>query len=209
MRGCSGQILTLVKITTRVRTPGGFASLPVGASSLTSLTWGEEESLEHMGPRRKLRSRSNPHLIRHHSSEFITQAELHYSPGRQQSVQGFPISIKTLPGATQDSDTKILRSSLLLCYLQLDSTIPMIYGSSYAARSSPHSKCYKTSISMWALMNSGRYLCMAIPTIKRRELGSYKEIITCESYSHVDPHPRRQLSEYKYFSFSIKKRVCF
>ena len=171
-----------------------------GAKKKASSTWAQEES-SGLAP--------NPHLIRHHSSEFITQAELHYSPGRQQSVQGFPISIKTLPGATQDSDTKILRSSLLLCYLQLDSTIPMIYGSSYAARSSPHSKCYKTSISMWALMNSGRYLCMAIPTIKRRELGSYKEIITCESYSHVDPHPRRQLSEYKYFSFSIKKRVCF
>jgi len=67
--------LTLVKITTRVRTPGGFASLPVGASSLTSLTWGEEESLEHMGPRRKLRSRPEP------TSDQTSLVRIHYSSG--------------------------------------------------------------------------------------------------------------------------------
>ena len=45
-------------------------------------------------------------------------------------------------------------------------------------------------------MDNGGYLCMAIPTIKRLDLGDYKEIITCESCSYVDlkyPHARRQL----------------
>ena len=48
--------------------------------------------------------------------------------------------------ATQGSDTKTLRSPLLRRYLQLDSTILAIRGSSYAARSSPRSKRYNAHI---------------------------------------------------------------
>ena len=44
----------------------------------------------------------------------------------------YDISMKTLPGATRGSNTKILRSLLLLCYLQLNSTIPVIHKFSYA-----------------------------------------------------------------------------
>ena len=42
------------------------------------------------------------------------------------------------------------------------------------------------------IVDSGENLCMVIPTIKRRDLGGYKEIITCESCSYMDPkypHP--------------------
>ena len=42
-------------------------------------------------------------------------------------------------------------------------------------------------------MDSGGYLCMAIPTMKQRDLNGYKEIIPCKSCSYVDPkylHPQ-------------------
>jgi len=82
------------------------------------------------------------------------------------------------------------------CYLrclQLDNTINVIRGSSYFARSSLRFKRYNASISIWVVINSGGYLYMAIPTIKRRDLDGYKEIITYKSCSYVDPkylHPQ-------------------
>jgi len=42
---------------------------------------------------------------------------------------------------------------------------------------------------MQAVMNNGRYLCIASPTIKRRDLSGYKKIITCKSCNYVDPNP--------------------
>ena len=36
---------------------------------------------------------------------------------------------------------------------------------------------------MQAIMDSSKNLCMVIPIIKRRNLGGYKEIITCKSRS--------------------------
>jgi len=54
---CSGQILTFVKITTRVQTTGGSTSLPVSSAHL--LVW--------YGPKRKASGLTpSLHLIRHH-----------------------------------------------------------------------------------------------------------------------------------------------
>ena len=36
-------------------------------------------------------------------------------------------------------------------------------------------------------MDNGRYLCMAIPTIKRRDLNGYEKITTCKLCSYGDP----------------------
>jgi len=88
---------------------------------------------------------------------------------------------------------KTHQSLLLLRCLQLDDMIPTIHGSSYTARSFPCFKRYNSLISMQAVMNSGGYFYMAISTIKRRDLGGYKEIIMCKSCSYIDPkylHPQ-------------------
>ena len=77
--------------------------------------------------------------------------------------------IRILIVATQDSDTKTLWSLLLMYYLQLDNTISMIHGSTYATKSSPYSK--HAPISMWIVMNSRGYLNAAISTIKRHRFG--------------------------------------
>ena len=60
---------------------------------------------------------------------------------------------------------------------------------------------------MRVVLDSGRYLYMAISVIKRRDLGGYKEIITCKSCSYMDPkYSHYDISGgYKYFSFSIEK----
>ena len=71
-------------------------------------------------------------------------------------------STRILPRVAQDSDTKILRCSLIMRYLQLYSTIPVIHGSDYAVRSSPRSKYCNAPTLMRAVMNSGGYLCMVI-----------------------------------------------
>ena len=93
----------------------------------------------------------------------------------------------------QRLDTKTLRSMLLMCCLELDSTISAIRESSYVARSSSRSKHYNAPISMRTVMDSDRYLCMASPTIKRRDLSDYKKIITCKTCSYIDPkYPRLQ-----------------
>ena len=76
---------------------------------------------------------------------------------------------------------------LLLQCLQFSGRIPAIHEFSYAARSSPRSKRYNVTASMWAIMDSGGYLCMTIFTIKRRNLGGYKEIPMCRSCSCWDP----------------------
>ena len=96
------------------------------------------------------------------------------------------IGKRILFGVIQDSYTKILRSLLLLHCLQPDDTIPAICGSSYTARSSPHFKHYNAPISMQTVTDNDRYLCIAIPTIKQRDLGGYEKITPCKSYSYED-----------------------
>jgi len=64
---------------------------------------------------------------------------------------------------------------------------------------------------MRAVMDSGRYLCMTIPTIKRRDLGGYEEITKCKLCSYDDlkfSHPQLQL-RYIYSLFSMEKDVRF
>jgi len=59
-------------------------------------------------------------------------------------------------------------------------------------RSSPRSKHYKAPTSMRAVMDGGRYLCMAIPTVKRHDPSGYMKIMTCKSCGNGDPkylHP--------------------
>ena len=119
---------------------------------------------------------------------------------------------EALSRATQYSDTKTFWSSLLLRYFQLDSMIPVIHGSIYAARSSPRSKYCNTHISMQAIIDSDGYLCRVIPIIKRRDLGGYKEIIrvnhTIMWIQNIRTHEDNS-DGYKYFSLSIKKGVSF
>ena len=98
-----------------------------------------------------------------HTSGSITQPKLHSSLGCQRSIQESPpIGIKILLWATQGSDTKTLRSPLLLRYLQPDSMIPVIHGFDYAVWLSSRSKCCNALISMLVVMNSDGYLCMTI-----------------------------------------------
>jgi len=50
---------------------------------------------------------------------------------------------------------------------------------------------------MQTVMNSSEYLYMAVPTIKRCDLGGYNKIIACKSCSYVDPkypYPQWQLT---------------
>jgi len=140
---------------TQVWTHGGSTSLPAGPTHL-QVGHGLKKEASDLAP--------SPHQLRHYLRGFITQLELHNSLGRKQSVQrSSPTSTRTLSRATQGSDTKTLRSLLLLLYLQLDSMIPVIHGSDYAVRFffSRFERC-NPPISMRATMNGGRYLCMVI-----------------------------------------------
>ena len=105
----------------------------------------------------------SPYKLKHYLLGSITQLELHDSQRPQQTIQeSSPVGTKALPGATQGSDMKTLRSLLLLLHLQLDNTIPAIHRSSYALRSFPHFKHCNTPILMQTVINDGRYLCMVI-----------------------------------------------
>ena len=154
------------------------------SNSHASLTLAQEESLGHMGPRRKPRA--------HGPKTTSDQTGVLRLSGMA------IIDTRIFPRVIQDSDTKTLRNLELLCCLQLDNTTPMILGSSYATRLSSRSKCYNALISMRGVMSSSGYLCMAIPTIKRRDLDSYKEIITCKSWSYVD-------SKYSHSQWQFKR----
>jgi len=50
----------------------------------------------------------------------------------------------------------------------------LIHGVCHIVRISPRSKCFNTSISVGAAMDSGEYLCMSITTIKCRNVSSYE-----------------------------------
>ena len=83
----------------------------------------------------------------------------------------------------------------------------MIHEFSYAVRLSRRFKCVNTPISVGVIMNSGRYLCISIPTIKCCNLSSYEEIPTCKSYSYEDPkYPCHQLQGHLCTWKSIERR---
>ena len=63
---------------------------------------------------------------------------------------------------------------------------------------------------MRVVIDSGEYLCIASPIIKRHDLSDYKKIKKCKSCSYVDPNIRTHNDssrKYKYTSISIKKEV--
>jgi len=96
--------------------------------------------------------------------------------------------------------------------LQLSSTIPAIHEFSYAARSSPHTKCYNVPTSMRGVMDSDRYLCIMIPMIKWCDLGSCEKITMWKTCSYWDPkywHHQLQLQQEIYTSISMEKEVSF
>ena len=121
----------------------------------------------------------------HHSCTICLDPQLNWRcivlPMLQSLVQ------KTISGTTPDSVSKTLRSLLLLRYSQLNGMIPAIHESNYVVTPSPRSKCYNTPISKRAVMGSDRSLCMAISTIKRRDLGSYENSIMCRLCNYGDP----------------------
>ena len=126
---------------------GGYTSLPAAPVHLQG--WRE--------PNKKASGLTlSTHPIRHHSTGA---ARLSGMPAITRSL---PISTGILFGATQGSDTKTLRSLLLLRHLQLDRTIPTIHRSDYTIRSSPRSERCNAPISMLTIMNGGRCLCRMI-----------------------------------------------
>jgi len=79
------------------------------------------------------------------------------------------------------SETKTFRED---CRLYANYSLAALSGDSrisYPARSSSRSKCYNAPTSMRIVMDSERYLCIMIPTIKRCDPGSYEEIPTSKS----------------------------
>ena len=118
--------------------------------------------------------------------------------------------VVSIVGGPSRRDEDPLRGLSHLCQLQLSGNITMIHGFSYTARSSRHSKCYNAPTSIQTVIYSGRYLCMTIPTIKRRDLDSYEKITTC-NYAVMKIQNFRTLNYnsniYIYFSISIEKRV--
>jgi len=94
---CSGQILIFTKIMIRVWTLGGPTSLPAGPAHLQA--WRE--------PKKKASGLSQ-HSIKHHSTRAAQPSDM---PAINK--WSFPISTKILSEATQGSDMRTLRSSLL------------------------------------------------------------------------------------------------
>ena len=126
-------------------------------------------------PKRKPRSCLELTSPQRYLSGILTQLELCSSP------EITIIGAKSISGTTSDSDTKTLRS---MQWLQLGGTIPRFMGSNRTARSSLRSKCYNASTLMRVVMDSGGYLCMAIPTIKRHDPDGDEKFISCKSCSH-------------------------
>ena len=144
---CSGPILTFVKIMTCVQT----------LEAPLLFQWA------HLTYKPDISSRGKPQVSpRAHNRWHHLTGVVQLSGTPPINTSSFPINTEILPGATQSSNTKTLWSSLLLHYLQLDNTIPVIHGSDYAARSSLRFKHCNTPISMQAVMNSDRYLYMMI-----------------------------------------------
>jgi len=90
MESCSGQILTLMNITTRVQIPGGFASLPAGPAHYKP----------NIGPRRKLGPIPEPKF------DQTSLTQIHYSIGVVRLSGMLIIDATILLRATQSSDTK-------------------------------------------------------------------------------------------------------
>ena len=146
-----------------------------------------------MGPRRASGLALSPHLIRHYILGSTTQPEMCNSGVPTTNTRILFYQHKDPSRSHSRLWHKDHRSSLLPRYLKLDNMIPVIHKSAYAARSSPHSKRCNAPISMrtewWISLHGG-------PIIKQRDLSSYKEIISCKSFSYVDlkyPHSQSQL----------------
>ena len=143
-----------------------------------------------MGPRRTPRALSRPYI---QSDITHSNSLLNHSRTPTINIRILSYHHRTLFGATRGPDTKNPTELATPALLTTGYRDPRaIHGSSYAARSSPRSKHCNAPISMQAIMDSDENLCMMIPTIKRRDLSGYKEIITCESCSYVNPkylHP--------------------
>ena len=138
-----------------------------------------------MVPRRKSRASSEP------TSDQISLTRIHYSTGTVRLSEMPIIDSRILPGTTQDSNTKTLRNMLLLRCLQLYSTILIIRGSGYAARSSICSKRYNAPISIQDVIDSSGYLCMARPTIKRPQ-ENHNVTMTAQAGINTPPSPSRR-----------------
>ena len=130
-----------------------------------------------------------------HGSATIRPLRDHIDPGSSLWILNSGETIPLVRGPSLQYEVPPRRVPLL-SWLQLSGTISAIHRFSYVVRSSPHSKRYNAPISMWVVMNSGRYLCVTIPTIKRRDLSGYEKITTCKSYRYRDPEflrPQLQL----------------
>ena len=143
---CSGQILTFVKIMTCIWILGGSTSLPVW----DQLTYKSDE-----GTKRKPWVSPWTHI----RSE-ITQLNLSSSPGRQQSIHDQVLSgQKSFPEPPRAPTWRPSGA----CYSRITySWIVWSPWSDYTARSSSHFKHYKAPITAQAVINSDRYLYMAI-----------------------------------------------
>ena len=177
-------------------------------NSLTNLTRAQEKSLRHMGPRRKPWASLQAHIW----PNILTR--IHYSIGAAQ-LSRTPIIItrilsyqyKYLPAATQDSDTKTLWSLLLLRYLRWIAWSQRFMNPTTLSDHS-HVLNIETLIYQCGLLWIVANLCMTIPIIKRHDLGGYKEIITCELCSNVDPkypHAWRKLRRVENIFFIGKR----
>ena len=162
MQHCSDRIFIFIKIITSMQASPTHIQAKYELKKKAWGTWAQEENF---GPR------PEP------ASDQTSLAQIHYSIGDARlfeipiiGTRSFPISTMTFPGAAEAFDMKILRSLLLLHYLQLDSTIIAIHGSNYASRSFPRSKHCNANISMRVIMDNSIYLYMAISIIKRRDL---------------------------------------
>ena len=129
--------------------------------------------------RESLGSCPKPTSIRGQLPGFSTQSDLESFP--EASVNG----AKTTSEATLPSDTKTLQSLLFLLQLKLGDTTLVIHGFDQSVGSSRRSKRYN-ALSMRAVMDSSRYLCMTILVIKQQSLCDYEKIVTYKSCNYGD-----------------------
>ena len=179
-----GKFLMHVEITSHV-----LLSQTSPKRSVTFLPMGPARFQSNKGPKRKLRVLSRAHINPKPLTWILNSIRAWQIP------RGFSQGAKTTSEAIPPSDTKTLRSLLLLLWLQLGEMTPVIYGFDHAVRSSPCSKYYNAPTSMWAIMDSGEYLYMTIHVIKWCNSCSYEKFVTCKSSNYGDltyPPPQQQ-----------------
>jgi len=96
-------------------------------------------------------------------------------PGHSYSSEAILLVI--CPGLRQKTSMKTVASMMIIAerHDPCDSRIQL------CCQIIPHSKCYNTPTSTRAIMDSGEYLCMTIPPIKRCDLGGYEKITMFKS----------------------------